>query len=46
VVKKGSGLQNMEDRLAAMGGTVGISSSPGAGTTVSGFLPVAAKVAV
>ena len=34
----GTGLQNMRDRLAAFGGDVGISSSPGAGTTVSGWL--------
>ncbi|HZN43343.1 MAG TPA: ATP-binding protein [Actinomycetota bacterium] len=34
----GSGLQNMRDRLAAFGGDVGISSTPGAGTTVSGRL--------
>jgi signal transduction histidine kinase len=45
-VKKGSGLQNMEDRFAAMGGTVTISSSPGAGTTISGSVPMAAMVAV
>ena len=32
----GSGLQNMRDRLATFGGEVGISSTPGAGTTVSG----------
>ena len=34
----GTGLQNMRDRLAAFGGDVGISSTPGAGTTVSGWL--------
>ena len=37
-VSTGSGLQNMRDRLAAFGGDVGISSTPGAGTTVSGWL--------
>jgi signal transduction histidine kinase len=36
----GSGLQNMSDRLEALGGTVDISSSPGAGTTVTGRIPV------
>jgi signal transduction histidine kinase len=41
LVRKGAGLQNMEDRLAAIGGTVAISSSQGAGTTVSGSIPVA-----
>jgi signal transduction histidine kinase len=37
-VSTGTGLQNMRDRLAAFGGDVGISSTPGAGTTVSGWL--------
>ena len=32
----GSGLQGMADRLAAVGGTVEIDSSPGRGTTVAG----------
>jgi signal transduction histidine kinase len=36
----GSGLQNMRDRLAAFGGDVAITSSPGSGTTVSGRLSV------
>ena len=40
----GSGLQNMRDRLAAFGGDVGISSSPGAGTTVSGRLAMPTEV--
>jgi signal transduction histidine kinase len=35
----GSGLRNMADRLAALGGRLDISSSPGAGTTVGGSLP-------
>ena len=34
----GSGLQNMRDRLAAFGGDVGVTSTPGTGTTVSGRL--------
>ncbi|GAC1581648.1 MAG: hypothetical protein NVS3B24_18560 [Candidatus Dormibacteria bacterium] len=46
LVKKGAGLQNMEDRLAAIGGTVAISSSPGAGTTISGSVLVGVTVAV
>ena len=37
----GSGLQNMSDRLAALGGAVEIRSRPGAGTTVAGRVPVA-----
>jgi signal transduction histidine kinase len=36
----GSGLQNMRDRLEALGGTVEVESAPGSGTTVSGRIPV------
>jgi signal transduction histidine kinase len=36
----GSGLQNMVDRLAALGGSVEIRSEPGSGTTVAGRIPV------
>jgi signal transduction histidine kinase len=36
----GSGLQNMADRLAALGGTVEVRSRRGEGTTVLGRLPV------
>ena len=36
----GSGLQNMADRLAALGGSIRIDSRPGAGTTVSGRIAV------
>ena len=38
--KKGSGLQNMEDRLDALGGAVEVTSSPGSGTKLTGRLPV------
>ena len=38
VTSAGTGLQNMRDRLATFGGDVGISSTPGGGTTVSGWL--------
>jgi signal transduction histidine kinase len=38
--RKGSGLQNMTDRLEALGGVVRIDSSPGRGTTVTGRIPV------
>ncbi|HEV3233826.1 MAG TPA: GAF domain-containing sensor histidine kinase [Candidatus Dormibacteraeota bacterium] len=44
--KKGSGTQNMEDRLDALGGSVQVSSSVGGGTTVSGRLPIESAVAV
>jgi signal transduction histidine kinase len=37
----GSGLQNMRDRLDALGGRLAIESAPGRGTTVTGRLPVA-----
>jgi signal transduction histidine kinase len=36
----GAGLQNMADRLAALGGSLEVRSQPGRGTTVAGRLPV------
>jgi signal transduction histidine kinase len=41
--KRGAGLQNMEDRLEALGGSVEIASAPGRGTTVAGLVPAIAK---
>jgi len=41
-VPLGSGTQNMKDRLAALGGTFEVRSSPGDGTTVHGRIPVRA----
>jgi signal transduction histidine kinase len=38
--RRGSGLQGMADRLAALGGTFEIRSAPGHGTTLTGQLPV------
>jgi signal transduction histidine kinase len=38
----GTGLQGMADRLAAEGGTLGVRSAPGEGTTVLGKLPLGA----
>jgi signal transduction histidine kinase len=38
--RRGSGLQGMADRLAALGGTFQIRSAPGQGTTLTGQLPV------
>jgi signal transduction histidine kinase len=32
----GTGLQGMADRLSALGGSLEVASSPGAGTTVTG----------
>jgi signal transduction histidine kinase len=36
----GTGLQGMTDRLAAVGGTLRVDSTPGSGTTISGWMPV------
>ena len=36
----GSGIRNMADRLAALGGRLEIWSTPGQGTTITGHLPV------
>ena len=36
----GSGLRNMADRLAALGGRLEIHSAPGQGTTITGHLPI------
>jgi signal transduction histidine kinase len=38
-MRRGSGLQNMEDRLEALGGGLTVSSTPGAGSEVAGWLP-------
>ena len=38
-VARGSGLQNMVDRVAALGGDIEVTSAPGVGTTVSGSVP-------
>ena len=40
IAGRGSGLQGIADRLAALGGEVTIRSAPGDGTTVAGRLPV------
>jgi signal transduction histidine kinase len=42
-VPLGSGMRNMEDRLVAIGGWLEVRSSPGAGTTVVGRVPVDAR---
>ncbi len=39
---RGSGLNNMNDRLSVLGGDVTIESAPGRGTTVRGRVPLAA----
>ena len=35
-----AGLQNMADRIGALGGELQIESTPGAGTTVRGAVPI------
>ena len=37
---RGMGLQNMEDRIGALGGRLSISTAPGSGTTVAGEVPL------
>jgi signal transduction histidine kinase len=36
----GTGVQGMVDRLAALGGELGVESTPGSGTTIAGTLPL------
>ena len=40
VASSGRGLTNMTDRVDALGGTLTVESSPGAGTTITGELRV------
>jgi signal transduction histidine kinase len=40
VTRRGSGTQNMDDRLDALGGSLNVRSAVGAGTTVAGRLPI------
>jgi signal transduction histidine kinase len=42
----GTGMQGMADRLSALGGELRVESAPGAGTTVTGRIPVPAREAV
>jgi signal transduction histidine kinase len=37
---QGLGLENMEDRLGAVGGRLTIATAPGGGTTISGYVPL------
>lgn len=39
----GTGMQNMRDRLEALGGALDVASVPGAGTTVSGDVPFSGR---
>src|SRR5205807_4714892 len=40
-VGSGGGLEGVADRLAAIGGTFDLRTAPGAGTTITGTVPVA-----
>jgi signal transduction histidine kinase len=42
-VHAGTGLQGMADRIEAIGGTLQVSSTPGAGTTIRGSVPVSRR---
>jgi signal transduction histidine kinase len=46
VTPLGAGLQNMSDRLEALGGSVDVRSAPSAGTTIRGQVPVRSLEAV
>jgi len=39
--RSGSGMQNMQDRIEVLGGELQVESSPGAGTLLTGSIPVA-----
>jgi signal transduction histidine kinase len=39
IQRYGTGLSNLRDRLAAVGGTLRIQSAPGEGTTIAGTVP-------
>ncbi|MEA2682622.1 MAG: hypothetical protein QOK05_950 [Chloroflexota bacterium] len=43
-VPRGAGLQNMSDRLDALGGTLVVASAPGSGTTLRARLPIVARL--
>lgn len=43
-VVRGAGLDNMADRLDALGGTLTVTTQPGQPTTISGDIPVNARV--
>ena len=45
-VRKGAGLTNMSDRIDAIGGSLEVTSTPGHGTTVRGFIAATARLTV
>jgi signal transduction histidine kinase len=46
IARRGSGLQNLADRLEALGGTFEIEAAPGSGATIRGRIPVPAEEVV
>ncbi len=44
-ITRSSGLQNMQDRVEVLGGQLAVKSAPGAGTRVTGSIPLAAAEA-
>jgi two-component system sensor histidine kinase UhpB len=42
IVQRGAGLDNLAERMQALGGTLGVDSRPGRGTRVTGHLPAPA----
>ena len=42
-IESGTGLRGLEDRVAALGGTLRVVSRPGVGTTISVELPCASS---
>ncbi len=45
VSRGGAGFSNMSDRVGAIGGAVTVRSAPGAGTSISGRLPISRRAA-
>ena len=45
-IRPGRGLQNMKDRIEALGGAVDVDSTPGGGTRLRGRLPVRVEVPI
>jgi signal transduction histidine kinase len=43
-VAHGAGLANMRDRIEAVGGRFSVHSTPGGGSTVTGAIPLTARV--
>jgi signal transduction histidine kinase len=41
---RGTGLQNMSDRISALGGTLEVTSQPRAGVTITGRIPPEPRV--